>query len=48
MHFSQMLTVNCSLLELHLGRMGLTDSGMETLAEGLTRNRSLRYLDLRW
>uniref|UniRef100_A0A3P9HLL9 Leucine rich repeat containing 34 n=1 Tax=Oryzias latipes TaxID=8090 RepID=A0A3P9HLL9_ORYLA len=46
-HFSQMLTVNCSLLELHLGRMGLTDSGMETLAEGLTQNRSLRYLDLR-
>uniref|UniRef100_A0A3P9KT83 Leucine rich repeat containing 34 n=1 Tax=Oryzias latipes TaxID=8090 RepID=A0A3P9KT83_ORYLA len=45
-HFSQMLTVNCSLLELHLGRMGLTDSGMETLTEGLTQNRSLRYLDL--
>lgn len=48
MHFSQMLTVNRSLLELHLGRTGLTDTGMEMLAEGLRQNHSLRCLDLRW
>ncbi|XP_024148474.1 leucine-rich repeat-containing protein 34 isoform X1 [Oryzias melastigma] len=47
MHFSQMLTVNRSLLELHLGRTGLTDTGMEMLAEGLRQNHSLRCLDLR-
>ena len=27
---------------------GITDRGVERLAEGLRRNRSLRYLDLRW
>lgn len=48
MHFSEMLAVNSSLLELHLGKMGMTDTGMERLAEGLRLNRSLRYLDLRW
>lgn len=47
-HFSEMLAVNSSLLELHLGKMGMTDTGMKRLAEGLQLNRSLRYLDLRW
>lgn len=47
-HFSKMLAVNTSLVELHLGKMGLTDTGMERLAEGLKRNHTLRYLDLRW
>lgn len=47
-HFSEMLAINSSLVELHLGKMGLTDSGMESLAEGLKKNHSLRYLDLRW
>ncbi|XP_070709093.1 leucine-rich repeat-containing protein 34 [Pempheris klunzingeri] len=46
-HFSQMLAVNGSLVELHLGKMGLTDTGMERLTQGLWLNRSLRYLDLR-
>ncbi|XP_038566109.1 leucine-rich repeat-containing protein 34 [Micropterus salmoides] len=46
-HFSEMLAVNCSLVELHLGKMGMTDTGMERLTEGLRLNRSLRYLDLR-
>ncbi|XP_017294482.1 leucine-rich repeat-containing protein 34 isoform X1 [Kryptolebias marmoratus] len=45
--FSEMLLVNGSLVELHLGKVGLTDTGMERLAEGLKQNRSLRYLDLR-
>lgn len=47
-HFSEMLTVNGGLLELHLGTMGLSDTGMERLCDGLQHNRSLRYLDLRW
>ncbi|KAK2886721.1 leucine-rich repeat-containing protein 34 isoform X2 [Channa argus] len=45
-HFSEMLVVNSSLVELHLGKMGLTDTGMERLAEGLRLNHGLRYLDL--
>ncbi|XP_075905264.1 leucine-rich repeat-containing protein 34 [Nelusetta ayraudi] len=46
-HFSEMLVVNGGLLELHLGTMGLSDTGMERLCDGLQHNRSLRYLDLR-
>ncbi|XP_008277311.1 leucine-rich repeat-containing protein 34 [Stegastes partitus] len=46
-HFSEMLAVNSSLLELHLGKVGMSDSGMERLTEGLRLNHSLRYLDLR-
>ncbi|XP_061569565.1 leucine-rich repeat-containing protein 34 [Cololabis saira] len=46
-HFSQVLAQNCSLLELRLGTTGLTDTGMERLADGLKQNRTLRYLDLR-
>nr|XP_015811061.2 leucine-rich repeat-containing protein 34 isoform X1 [Nothobranchius furzeri] len=45
--FSEMLETNSSLVELHLGKMGLTDTGLERLARGLKQNRSLRYLDLR-
>lgn len=47
-HFSEMLVVNSGLLELHLGTMGLSDTGMERLCDGLLLNHSLRYLDLRW
>ncbi|KAM9332671.1 leucine-rich repeat-containing protein 34 [Pholidichthys leucotaenia] len=46
-HCYQMLKVNRSLVELHLGKMGITDYGMEQLTDGLKLNRSLRYLDLR-
>ncbi|KAM9826850.1 leucine-rich repeat-containing protein 34 [Neosynchiropus ocellatus] len=46
-HFSDMLAVNRSLLELHLGTAGVTDCGLEILTVGLKVNRSLRYLDLR-
>lgn len=45
-HCSKMLAVNSSLMELHLGRMGMTNTGIEQLTEGLGRNHSLRYLDL--
>ncbi|XP_058481528.1 leucine-rich repeat-containing protein 34 [Solea solea] len=45
-HCSLMLAVNNSLLELHLGKMMMTDTGMERLTEGLRLNHSLRYLDL--
>lgn len=48
MHFSEMLVVNSGLRELHLGTMGLSDTGMERLCDGLQVNSSLRYLDLRW
>lgn len=47
-HVSNMLAVNSSLLELRLGMAGITDTGVERLAEGLLLNHSLRYLDLRW
>lgn len=47
-HVSHMLAVNSSLLELRLGMAGITDTGVERLAEGLLLNHSLRYLDLRW
>ncbi|XP_029698529.1 leucine-rich repeat-containing protein 34 [Takifugu rubripes] len=47
LHVSDMLAMNSSLLELHLGMAGMTDTGMERLAEGLAANRALRYLDLR-
>uniref|UniRef100_A0A665WCU4 Leucine rich repeat containing 34 n=1 Tax=Echeneis naucrates TaxID=173247 RepID=A0A665WCU4_ECHNA len=46
-HCSEMLAMNSSLVELHLGKMGLTDAGMERLTAGLRFNHSLRYLDLR-
>ncbi|XP_062297415.1 leucine-rich repeat-containing protein 34 [Scomber scombrus] len=46
-HLSETLVMNSSLVELHLGKMGLTDTGMERLTEGLQLNHSLRYLDLR-
>ncbi|KAM4719057.1 leucine-rich repeat-containing protein 34 [Anableps anableps] len=45
--FSDMFSMNSSLVELHLGKLNLTDTGMQRLAEGLKRNHSLRYLDLR-
>ncbi|XP_058470030.1 leucine-rich repeat-containing protein 34-like [Solea solea] len=46
-HCTDMLMVNCIIVELHLAKMGMTDTGMQRLAEGLRLNRSLRYLDLR-
>ncbi|XP_026161584.1 leucine-rich repeat-containing protein 34 isoform X2 [Mastacembelus armatus] len=46
-HFSEMLAVNSRLVELHIGKMEMTDTGMERLSEGLRLNHSLRYLDLR-
>ncbi|XP_075996614.1 leucine-rich repeat-containing protein 34-like [Genypterus blacodes] len=45
-HCGLMLQVNCSLVELHLGKMGLSDSGLQRLTAGLQLNHSLRYLDL--
>ncbi|KAM4605968.1 leucine-rich repeat-containing protein 34-like [Polymixia lowei] len=46
-HMSRMLSVSQTLTELHLGKMSMTDSGMERLSEGLRFNHSLRQLDLR-
>ncbi|XP_068437801.1 leucine-rich repeat-containing protein 34 [Clinocottus analis] len=46
-HVAEMLKVNGGLVELHLGKMGMTNTGMERLVEGLRLNSSLRYLDLR-
>uniref|UniRef100_A0AAV2L201 Leucine-rich repeat-containing protein 34 n=2 Tax=Knipowitschia caucasica TaxID=637954 RepID=A0AAV2L201_KNICA len=46
-HFAHMLAENQSLLELHLGTMGIMTSGMERLSKGLLFNYSLKYLDLR-
>ncbi|KAM3593248.1 uncharacterized protein V6R79_008445 [Siganus canaliculatus] len=45
-HLSLMLQVNSSLVELHLGRLGMSDTAVERLLEGLRSNQSLRYLDL--
>ncbi|KAM9712908.1 leucine-rich repeat-containing protein 34 [Menidia menidia] len=46
-HFSGMLAVNGVLVELRLGKTGLSDSGAERLSAGLKQNRGLRLLDLR-
>uniref|UniRef100_UPI003D9E30BB leucine-rich repeat-containing protein 34 n=1 Tax=Danio rerio TaxID=7955 RepID=UPI003D9E30BB len=45
-HMAQMLVVNNTLKELHMGKHDMTDTGVETLCEALKRNISLRYLDL--
>ncbi|KAA8580507.1 hypothetical protein FQN60_013465, partial [Etheostoma spectabile] len=57
-HFSEMLVVNGSLVELHLGKMGMTDTRMEgngnrvtrdgvhLLAELLKQNQTLEIIDL--
>ena len=47
-HMSRMLVINQTLRELHLGKMGMSDFGVERLTEALGTNHSLRYLDLRW
>ncbi|XP_073687071.1 leucine-rich repeat-containing protein 34 [Garra rufa] len=46
-HMAQMLVVNKTLRELHMGKHGMTDTGLERLCEALKLNISLRYLDLR-
>ncbi|KAF7645172.1 hypothetical protein LDENG_00208890 [Lucifuga dentata] len=46
-HCCSMLQVNNSLVELHLGKLGMTDSALERLTAGLRLNHTLRYLDLR-
>ncbi|XP_056594641.1 leucine-rich repeat-containing protein 34 [Triplophysa dalaica] len=46
-HMALMLKVNKTLRELHLGKHGMTDTGVERLCEALKMNSSLRYLDLR-
>ncbi|XP_024909508.1 leucine-rich repeat-containing protein 34-like [Cynoglossus semilaevis] len=46
-HCCDMLAVNSSLVELHLGKMGMSDTGMQRITEGLRRNHTLRYLDVR-
>lgn len=45
---AQMLVVNKTLRELHMGKHGMTDTGVERLCEALKLNTSLCYLDLRW
>ncbi|XP_020364559.1 leucine-rich repeat-containing protein 34 isoform X1 [Oncorhynchus kisutch] len=46
-HLSGMLVVNQCLRELHLGKMGMTDYGVERLTDALRTNYTLKYLDLR-
>ncbi|XP_030623437.1 leucine-rich repeat-containing protein 34 [Chanos chanos] len=46
-HTARMLVMNKSLRELHLGKHGMTDSGLERLCEALKLNATLSYLDLR-
>ncbi|XP_065114469.1 leucine-rich repeat-containing protein 34 isoform X1 [Paramisgurnus dabryanus] len=46
-HMAKMLVVNKTLRELHVGKHGMTDTGVERLCEALKMNFSLRYLDLR-
>ncbi|NXK60519.1 LRC34 protein, partial [Sylvietta virens] len=45
-HIARMLRSNSSLVELHLGKHGMKNFGVERLCEALYRNSSLRYLDL--
>ncbi|KAK3515492.1 hypothetical protein QTP70_023611 [Hemibagrus guttatus] len=46
-HTARMLEVNHSLKELHMGKHGMTDWGLQRLCEALISNHSLCYLDLR-
>ncbi|KAK7118495.1 hypothetical protein R3I94_022104 [Phoxinus phoxinus] len=46
-HMAQMLVVNKTLRELHMGKHDMTDTGVERLCEALKLNTSLCYLDLR-
>ncbi|XP_067291563.1 leucine-rich repeat-containing protein 34 isoform X2 [Pseudorasbora parva] len=46
-HMAQMLVVNKTLRELHMGKHGMTDTGVKRLCEALKLNTSLCYLDLR-
>lgn len=45
-HIARMLRSNSSLVELHLGKHGMKNFGVERLCEALYGNSSLRYLDL--
>ncbi|NWX26530.1 LRC34 protein, partial [Notiomystis cincta] len=45
-HIARMLRNNSSLVELHLGKHGMKNFGVERLCEALYENSSLRYLDL--
>ncbi|NWR46553.1 LRC34 protein, partial [Regulus satrapa] len=45
-HIARMLRTNSSLVELHLGKHGMKNFGVERLCEALCKNSSLRYLDL--
>ncbi|NXR65182.1 LRC34 protein, partial [Rhadina sibilatrix] len=45
-HMARMLRSNSSLVELHLGKHGMKNFGVEQLCEALYGNSSLRYLDL--
>ncbi|XP_034153989.2 leucine-rich repeat-containing protein 34 [Pangasianodon hypophthalmus] len=46
-HTARMLELNRSLKELHMGKHGMTDCGLQRLSEALISNHSLSYLDLR-
>ncbi|NXQ28936.1 LRC34 protein, partial [Alaudala cheleensis] len=45
-HMARMLRSNCSLVELHLGKHGMKNFGVQRLCEALLGNSTLRYLDL--
>ncbi|NWT66007.1 LRC34 protein, partial [Prunella himalayana] len=45
-HLARMLRSNSSLVELHLGKHGMKNFGVERLCEALHKNSRLRYLDL--
>ncbi|XP_038001818.1 leucine-rich repeat-containing protein 34 isoform X2 [Motacilla alba alba] len=45
-HIARMLRSNSSLVELHLGKHGMKNFGVERLCDALYENSSLRYLDL--
>ncbi|KAJ0059929.1 hypothetical protein NL108_015861 [Boleophthalmus pectinirostris] len=46
LHFAHMLALNQSLVELHLGTMGIMTCGIERLSKGLLFNYTLKYLNL--
>ncbi|NXX33649.1 LRC34 protein, partial [Nicator chloris] len=45
-HIARMLRSNSSLVELHLGKHGMKNFGVERLCDALYKNSTLRYLDL--
>ena len=46
-HFSNMISVNITLKELHLMNCNITDNSFQYISESLTKNQTLTWLNIR-